>query len=260
MPLPTTNISMNDIHIEVGGSSGTTVSLNDADVRGIGNPNSTYDGGDGINTTSGSTISIGEFRGAEDTAAFELLTANANGVRNSSSGLGMTGTRTVTSGIVFLNPVGLYAKATLNNNVVTLEFKEYNSASTSTYYKPSGTQTTLSTTYINSGSRTYASGAVDAMKINFSYQLTDSTGTGSVQNAFSGHGATYGPYSFHTVSNGQSVGGGIYANATAECYTQSERSITVTATLTLRGTGYNDTVVATHTGSFSSFSNSNNCF
>ena len=260
MALPTTNISLNAIHTEVGGSSSTTVSLNDADVRGIGNPSSTYDGGNGINTTSGSTISIGEFRGAEDTANFELLTANANGVRNSSSGLGMTGLRSVTSGIVFLNPVGLYAKATLSNNVVTLEFKEYSSAATSAYTKPGGGTATLSTTYINSGSRTYASGAVDAMKINFSYQLTDSTGTGSVQNAFSGHGATYGPYSFHTVSNGQSVGGGIYANATAECYQQSERSITVTATLTLRGTGYNDTIVATHTGSFSSLSNSNNCF
>lgn len=66
MPLPTTNISLNAIHIEVGGTSGTTVSLNDADVRGIGAPDSTYDGGDGINTTSGTTISIGEFRNAQD--------------------------------------------------------------------------------------------------------------------------------------------------------------------------------------------------
>ena len=66
MPLPTTNISLNAIHVEVGGTSGTTVSLNDADVRGIGAPDSTYDGGDGINTTSGTTISIGEFRNAQD--------------------------------------------------------------------------------------------------------------------------------------------------------------------------------------------------
>lgn len=65
MPLPTTNISLNAIHVEVGGTSGTTVSLNDADVRGIGNPDATYAGGDGINTTSGTTISIGEFRNAQ---------------------------------------------------------------------------------------------------------------------------------------------------------------------------------------------------
>lgn len=65
MPLPTTNISLNAIHVEVGGTSGTSVSLNDADVRGIGTTDSTYDGGDGINTTSGTTISIGEFRNAQ---------------------------------------------------------------------------------------------------------------------------------------------------------------------------------------------------
>jgi len=66
MPLPTTNISLNAIHVEVGGTSGTQVSLNDADVRGIGSPDATYAGGDGINTTSGTTISIGEFRNAQD--------------------------------------------------------------------------------------------------------------------------------------------------------------------------------------------------
>jgi len=64
MPLPITNLSLNAIHVEVGGTSGTTVSLNDADVRNIGASDSTYDGGDGINTTSGTTISIGEFRNA----------------------------------------------------------------------------------------------------------------------------------------------------------------------------------------------------
>lgn len=67
MPLPTTNISLNAIHVEVGGTSGTQVSLNDADVRSIGSPDATYAGADGINTTSGTTISIGEFRNATDT-------------------------------------------------------------------------------------------------------------------------------------------------------------------------------------------------
>ena len=83
MALPTTNISLNAIHVEVGGTSGTTVSLNDADVRGIGNPSSTYDGGNGINTTSGSTISIGEFRGAEDTSYIPFTNyAQNNGLNN----------------------------------------------------------------------------------------------------------------------------------------------------------------------------------
>jgi len=62
MALPITNISLNAIHIEVGGSTGTTVSLNDTDVRSLYGPDATYAGGDGINTTDQSTISIGEFR------------------------------------------------------------------------------------------------------------------------------------------------------------------------------------------------------
>ena len=66
MALPTVNLSLNAIHIEVGGSTGTTVSLNDADVRGMGNPDSTYAGEDGLNTTNESTISIGEFRNGQN--------------------------------------------------------------------------------------------------------------------------------------------------------------------------------------------------
>jgi len=66
MALPLTNLSLNAIHVEVGGTSGTQVSLNDADVRGIGSTDSNYDGGDGINQTSGTQISIGEFRNAQD--------------------------------------------------------------------------------------------------------------------------------------------------------------------------------------------------
>jgi hypothetical protein len=69
MPLPITNISLNAIHVEVGGTTGSSVSLNDADVRGIGSPDPTYAGADGINTVSGSTISIGEFRNASDVSA-----------------------------------------------------------------------------------------------------------------------------------------------------------------------------------------------
>jgi hypothetical protein len=80
MPLPTTSISLNAIHVEVGGTSGTTVSLNDADVRGIGAPDSTYDGGDGINTTSGSTISIGEFRNAQDVSLNTWATSGLTSV------------------------------------------------------------------------------------------------------------------------------------------------------------------------------------
>jgi len=65
MPLPTTNLTLDAIHVEVGGTTGTTASLNDADIRGIGAPDSTY-APSGINTTSGTTISMGQFRNARD--------------------------------------------------------------------------------------------------------------------------------------------------------------------------------------------------
>ena len=80
MALPTVNLSLNAIHIEVGGSTGTTVSLNDADVRGMGNPDSTYAGGDGINTTDQSTISMGEFRNGQNyiSPAGTWITANSS--------------------------------------------------------------------------------------------------------------------------------------------------------------------------------------
>ena len=64
MTLPTTNLSLNAIHGEVGGTSGTQVSMNDADVRAILLPDTAYAGSDGINTTSDSQISLGEFRNA----------------------------------------------------------------------------------------------------------------------------------------------------------------------------------------------------
>lgn len=66
-PLPVGSISMNEIHINVSKTStvsGTTCTLNDADFRAVRATDSTYDGGDGIDATPGSTISIGEFRNA----------------------------------------------------------------------------------------------------------------------------------------------------------------------------------------------------
>mgnify|MGYP001462078988 CR=1 FL=1 len=70
MALPTSNISINDIHLVVGGGSGTQASLNDTDIRTWGNSfnvhaaNPSYNVGTaGISTSSGSEIAIGEFRG-----------------------------------------------------------------------------------------------------------------------------------------------------------------------------------------------------
>ena len=53
MALPSSgSISLNQMHTEVGGTSGTTVSLNDSDIRGL------------ISKASGATMSFSEWYGA----------------------------------------------------------------------------------------------------------------------------------------------------------------------------------------------------
>lgn len=61
MPLQTSGaISLNQIHVEAGGSSGTTASLNDADIRGL------------ISKGSGATMSFSEWYGASASTSYTL--------------------------------------------------------------------------------------------------------------------------------------------------------------------------------------------
>jgi len=60
-----TNVTMDDIHTVVGGSSSTTVSLNDTDVRNHSFTHPEFNGG-GLNTSSSTQISMSQFRGASD--------------------------------------------------------------------------------------------------------------------------------------------------------------------------------------------------
>ena len=84
------NIDMNEIHVKVGGTANTQVSMNDADVRGMAAPDATYAGADGLNTGNNSTIAIGEYRNGEHTSLdsfFNLSswqTFQADSVANSS--------------------------------------------------------------------------------------------------------------------------------------------------------------------------------
>lgn len=68
MALPTSgNLTLNQIHIEAGGSSGTACTLNDTDIRGL-NAASGYT----IPTSSGSAIEIGDFYGASQALSFVI--------------------------------------------------------------------------------------------------------------------------------------------------------------------------------------------
>ena len=63
-------ISLNDIHIEAGGTTGTQASLNDTDIRGL-----TAASGRTINSTSGTEIDFADFYGA--TGALESVVVTA---------------------------------------------------------------------------------------------------------------------------------------------------------------------------------------
>ena len=54
-------VSLNDLHIEAGGTSGTTCSLNDTDIRELNAAS-----GRSINSSSGTNIDIADFYGAKD--------------------------------------------------------------------------------------------------------------------------------------------------------------------------------------------------
>ena len=67
MAVPTSNLSISNLHTEVGGGATAEASLDDLDIRAFGNAyaNPTYNvGTSGVPLTQGTEIALGEFRGA----------------------------------------------------------------------------------------------------------------------------------------------------------------------------------------------------
>lgn len=58
-------ISLNDIHVEVGGTSGSSATINDSDIRGL------------IGKTSGATMSFSEWYGASNAPEYNLVASSA---------------------------------------------------------------------------------------------------------------------------------------------------------------------------------------
>ena len=70
MALPTSGaLSLNAIHVEAGGTSGTTCSFNDSDIRGL-----TAASGKSINSTLGTQIDFNNFYGASSGVQSTLTT------------------------------------------------------------------------------------------------------------------------------------------------------------------------------------------
>ena len=87
MALPTSGpLSLNQIHIEAGGTSGTTASINDADIRAL------------IGKASGATMSFSEWYGASGSVTINLtIAANTNNynIQSSRGGTYVAGVTTV---------------------------------------------------------------------------------------------------------------------------------------------------------------------
>ena len=68
MPLPASGaISLNQIHVEAGGTSGTQASLNDSDIRGL------------ISKASGASMSFSEWYGASAGTSFTITEGSSTG-------------------------------------------------------------------------------------------------------------------------------------------------------------------------------------
>lgn len=127
--LPLTNLTIDAIHDEVGGTTGTEVSLNDSDVRAISVTDSNYDGGDGINTTNETTISMGEFRNAINAS----LSGWPSGLGNSSPAPGWGTMYYTNSGITEVTATwGVDALDETNDRIVHKSYTQ-NSGSAASY-------------------------------------------------------------------------------------------------------------------------------
>ena len=108
-------ISLNDIHVEAGGTSGTSATINDADIRGL-----TAASGYTIPTGSGTAIDFGDFYGA---SALSAMTTT-NYMRQASSGTTQFAgysEKVTTAGIVFNVGGGFYLKLIRSDPYVYLQ-------------------------------------------------------------------------------------------------------------------------------------------
>ena len=217
MPLPTTNLSLDAIHVEVGGSTGTTVSLNDTDVRALNYPKPSYNEGSSGLGSSGTFIAMGELREGYETLSnpegtwvvaklsalssgqwsfYVRETDEAEGEAVAEAGVTLKVVETGSALEIWLNEDGDYQRARLANNSIvdpgvnyykiwSYSFGEFSGFSAKLNY--SSTQQDGSAnldTSINSLTSTSQSLSSDRL-IKFSTEVTADNGEGSVDSEWS---------------------------------------------------------------------------
>lgn len=137
-------ISLNDIHIEAGGTSGTTASINDADIRSL------------IGKASGATMSFNEWYGASSSLDTQTVTVGSivnqyvavYGYLSGSYGSITDGTSNLYNGAT------IYSLNNLNNSVTAIQ---------------------ISGNHANSGWTTMTIGGVDFARADASYGYNSDT-------------------------------------------------------------------------------------
>lgn len=162
--LATTNLSLNDIHVEVGGTTNTECSLNDTDIRGITSFTFANAGSDGIDTTADSEIAFGEFRGADSDAKTFIITKGSDG--NDDSGYVESGRITGITGYGSLDNTkgwgssGFIGAKTNDDNGKTILYVEGQVTQNDlTGFEISGGSSTASDTGSGADSYSYISGS-----------------------------------------------------------------------------------------------------
>jgi hypothetical protein len=237
-------ISLNQIHIEAGGTSGTTVSFNDSDIRGL-----TPASGKTISTVSGSAIDFADFYGASDVLnLFNSFTYAAE--RANQTGSSLTQVSSAYSSY-FASIIGtLGFRLRLDSNVLHFEVKRIAGGNGVRYDGygsgvQDGTTTSIGTSYVSLGTVSVPS-PVD-VKVNWAYFISGTGGTGSINGNTAGTGATYSlsDNTFQTLTNGQSAGFMTTASNSRSYSGSQSRYLTVTQMkLSLQKTGYTTAEVA----------------
>jgi hypothetical protein len=237
MPLQSSGaISLNQIHIEAGGTSGTTVSLNDSDIRSLGG-------------VASGAIDFADFYGASaGPVDFNNFTYQAE--RRDQGGYSVSQYSSVIDTSFASSMPRLAFRVRLSSGVLYYEVKKGAGsngvrADGNSSGVQDGTTTAITTTYLSIGSMSVPS-PVD-VKINWSSNNYGTSGASGVI----GHGplssSTYALSDnvYQTLTDGQSAGLYVYATTTRTVAGSQSRTITGILPLTVQKTGYTTEEVAT---------------
>lgn len=237
MPLQSSGtITFNQIHLEAGGSSGTTVSLNDSDIRSLGG-------------VASGAITFQDFYGAS-AAPIDFNNFTYQAERRDQSGYTISQYTSVVDTSFASSNSRMAFRVRLSSGVLYFEVKKSQGSNGvrsdgNSSGVQDGTTTSITTSYISIGSMS-VSAPVD-VKINWGFNSYGTSGTSTVagSSAFSSSTYSLSDNVYQTLTDGESAGLYVLASTvrTGSSGSQS-RTITGTQYLTVRKTGYNTEEVA----------------